>query len=96
MGKIAVLVELLNCIDAYSVGKMKSHKCKLIFMSLQTDLAIGSTNLFIGIMNPVHYTIYQFDLNFEPISLHVVNNFMIWDPIFKNQFCELYNIISLH
>ena len=83
--------------DAYFVGKMKSRKCKLIFMILQTDLAIGSTNLFIGrIMNPVHYTIYQFDLNFEPISLHVVNNFMIRDPIFKNQFCELYNIISLH
>ena len=46
-------------------------------MILQTKLALGSTN-FIGIMNQIHYIDNQFNLNFQPISLHIVNNFMIW------------------
>ena len=50
-------------------------KHELNFMILQTNLAIGSTN-FIGIMNQVYYIDNQFSLNFQPISLHVVNNIM--------------------
>jgi hypothetical protein len=46
-------------------------------MILQTSLAIGSAK-FIGIMSRVHYTNNQFNLNFQPISLHFENNLMIW------------------
>ena len=56
---------------------MNPHKCKLNFMILQTNLTIGSTN-FIGITNQVHCIDNQFNFNFHPISLHVVNTFMIW------------------
>ena len=33
-----------------------------------------------GIVNQVRYIDNQFNFNFQPISLHVVNNFMIWCP----------------
>ena len=65
-------------------------------MVLQINLARGSTN-FIGFMNQVHYIDNQFDFNFQPISLRVMNNFMIWytySQLQKNQFHELYNLIS--
>ena len=45
-------------------------------MILQTNLAIGSI-IFIGIMNQNHYINKQFKLNFQPMSLHVVNSFII-------------------
>jgi hypothetical protein len=61
----------------YSFGKIYSQKCKLNFMILQTYSTIGSTKS-IGIMNQVHYIENQFNLSFQPISLHVVNDFMIW------------------
>jgi hypothetical protein len=48
-------------------------------MILQTNLAIGSTNV-IGIMNQIQYINNCFNLNFQLILLHVVNNFMIWYP----------------
>jgi hypothetical protein len=73
---------------------MNSHKCKLNFMILQTNLAIGSTN-FIGIMNPIHYVDNQFNSNFEPISLHVVNNFMIWYMYSQFDKINLMNYITL-
>ena len=41
---------------------------------------MGSTN-FTGIKNQVHHIDNQFNLNFQAISLHVLNNFMIWYPI---------------
>ena len=63
----------------YCFGKMNSQKCELNFVILQTSLAIGSTK-FIGIMNQVHCIDNQFNLSFQPISLHVVNHFMIWYP----------------
>ena len=44
---------------------------------------MGSTD-FIGIMNQVHYIDNQFNLNFQPISLHDVNHFMIWYPHIHN------------
>ena len=47
-------------------------------MILQTNIPIGSSTNFIGIVNQVHYRDNQFNLNFQPISPHVVNNFMIW------------------
>ena len=46
-------------------------------MILQTNSARGSTN-FIRIMNQVHCIHNQFNLNCQPTSLHVVNNFTIW------------------
>ena len=49
------------------------------FHVLQTNIAISSTN-FIGIVNQVHYIDNQFNLNLQPISLHVVNNLTIWYP----------------
>ena len=48
---------------------MTTQKCKLNFMILQIDLAIGYTN-FIGVANQTHYIDNQFNLNFQPISLH--------------------------
>ena len=62
-----------------SFGKMKRD---LNFMILQTNLVIGSTNL-IGIINQVHYMDNQFNLNFQPISLYVVYNFVIWTHIYN-------------
>jgi hypothetical protein len=66
------------------------------FHDSTTNLAIGSTKS-IGIMNQVHYIDNQFNLNVQSISLHVVNNFMIWDTYLnttsQNQFHELYNSI---
>ena len=53
-------------------GKMISQNCKLNFLILQTNLAIVFFN-FIGIMHQVHYIDNQFNLNFQPISLHVVS-----------------------
>ena len=35
---------------------------------------------FIGIMNQIHYIDNQSNLNIQPISLHVMNNFVIWYP----------------
>ena len=46
-------------------------------MILQANLATSSAK-FIGIVNPVHYLDNQFNLKFQLISSHVVNNFMIW------------------
>ena len=74
---------------------MKSHKCKLNFMIPKTNLAIGSTS-FIGIMNQFHYMNNQFSLNLQPISLHVVNNFMIWytySQLHKINFMSCINFI---
>ena len=45
---------------------MNSQKCKLNFMILQINLAIGSTN-YIGIMNQVHFVDNQFNFHFQPI-----------------------------
>jgi hypothetical protein len=59
-------------------------KCKLNFMILQTNLAIGSTN-YIGILNQVHFIDNQFNSNFQPISLHVVNNFMNYITVFHKE-----------
>ena len=56
---------------------MNSHKYKLSFMILQTNLATCSTN-FIGIIKQLHYTYNQFNLNFQSILVHVVRFFMIW------------------
>jgi len=46
-------------------------------MNLQTNLAICSTN-FIGTTNQVYCIDNQFNLNYQPTSLHVVNNSTIW------------------
>ena len=43
----------------------------------QTNLGIGSAK-FIGIMNQVQHIQNQINLTFQPISLLVVNNLMIW------------------
>ena len=61
-------------------------------MILQTNLAIGS-NKFIGIMNQVHYIDNQFNLNFQQISLHVVNNFMICIIVFHKECCIMFKIL---
>ena len=54
----------------YSFGKMNLKKCKLNFMILQTNLA----NKFYQFpWNQVHYIDNQFNLNFQSISLNVVN-----------------------
>ena len=48
-------------------------------------------------MNPIHYIGNRFNLNFQLIWLHAMNNFMIWYPysqLHKNQYHELYNFIS--
>jgi hypothetical protein len=59
---------------------MNSQKCKLNFMSLQTNSATCYIN-FVGIMNYVHHTYNQFNLKFQPIPLYVVNKFLIvWYP----------------
>ena len=74
----------------YSFGKMDSQKCKLRFIILQINLVLGSTN-FIGIMNQVHYIDNQINFNFQPISLRVVNKFVIWFPysqLHKNDFMK--------
>ena len=57
----------------YSVVKMNTQKCKLNFIFLNTNLAISYTNL-IGITNHIDN---QFNLNFQLISLHVLNSFII-------------------
>ena len=75
---------------------MNSQKCKLNFVILHINLAIGSSN-FIGIMNQIHYIDNQLNLNFQPISLHIVNNLMILALKFTTsqyQFYEPYNFIS--
>ena len=75
---------------------MNWHKCKLNFIILQTNLAIGSAN-FIGIMNWVHYIDSQFNFNFQLIWLHVVNNFMMWYPYSRLHIINFMNsIISFH
>ena len=56
---------------------MNIQKCKLNFIILQMSLAIGCTN-FIRIVNQVHLIDHQANLNFQPISLDVVNNSMVW------------------
>jgi hypothetical protein len=69
--------------------------CKLNFTILQTNLAIiGSTNV-IGIMNQAHYIDNQFNSNFQPISLHVVDNFMIWYPYSQFHKINFMNCVSL-
>ena len=73
----------------YIFGKMNSHKCKIAFKILQTNLEIGSID-FIGIMNQVHCKYNQFNLNFQPISLHVVYNFITC----CEQFHELVSIFT--
>ena len=76
----------------YSFGKMNWQKCKPNFMILQTNLQIISSN-FIGIVNQVN----QFNLNFQPTSLHICCEKLHEKPIFttsKNQFHKLYNFIS--
>ena len=71
---------------------MKSQKCKLNSMIFQTNLAKGSTS-FIGIMYQVHYIDNQFKLNFQPISLYGVHNFMIWYPYSRLHKINRANII---
>jgi hypothetical protein len=63
-------------------------------MILQSNLAIGSTN-FIGIANQVHYIYNQLNLNFQPFSLHVVKNFMIWCLISQLHKFDFMNYIAL-
>ena len=58
------------------------------FLILSTNLAIVSTN-FIGIIDQFHYTDNQLNLKLQPISLHVVSNFMIWNP-----YSQLHKTIS--
>ena len=53
---------------------MSLQKCKLNFMILQTNLAVGSTN-FVGIMNQVHYVDNQLSLIFQLISLTCCEQF---------------------
>jgi hypothetical protein len=70
------------------------NKTQLNFMILQTNLAIGSTN-FMGIMNQVHYMENQYNLKFQPISLMLWTNFMIWYPysqLHKIKFMKCINI----
>ena len=74
---------------------MNSQKCELNFMVLQTNLAKGSTT-FIGIADQVHHIDNQIEFNFQPISLYVVNNFMIWyaySQLHKILFHELYRFV---
>jgi hypothetical protein len=73
---------------------MNSQKCELSFIIIQINLAIDSTS-FIGIMNQVHYIENQFKLNFQPISLHVVNHFMIWCPYSQLQKINFMKCIAL-
>jgi len=73
---------------------MDSQKCELNFMILHTNSAIGSTN-FIGIVNHVHYIDNQFNLNFQPISPHVVDNFMLWCPYSQLHKINFMNYIAL-
>ena len=63
-------------------------------MIFESNLAIGSTNC-IGIMNQVYNIDNQFDLNFQSISLHVVNNFMIWYLYLQLHKIDFMNYIAL-
>ena len=102
--KISVITRYNNYSDilvlgfqTYSFGKMNAQKCKLICMIIQTNLAIDLAISF-GIMDQVHYIDNRFNLKLQPISLHVVNNFMsclisIFTTL-KNQFHELCKFIS--
>lgn len=81
--------------SAYSLGKMNARKCKLNFMILQTDLAIDSLN-FNGIMNQVHYSDNQFNLNIQPIfNICFVNKVMIWYPVSQLQKINFMNCIAI-
>ena len=55
---------------------------------------MNSTN-FIVIMNQVHCIDNQFNLSFQPISLHVVNNFIIWYPYLQLHEINFMNYITL-
>ena len=55
------------------------RKCILRFMILQTNLVTGSINFIVN-MNQIHFIDNQADLNLQPILLHVLSNFMIWNP----------------
>jgi hypothetical protein len=63
-------------------------------MNLQTNLAICSTN-FIGTMNQVHCIENQFNLNYQPTSLHVVNKSTIWYLYSHLHIINFVNNISL-
>ena len=80
---------------AYSFGKINARKCKLNFMILQTDLAIDSLN-FNGILNQVHYSDNQFNLNIQPIfNICFVNKVMIWYPISQLHKINFMNCIAV-
>ena len=80
-------------LSSYSFGKTNSQKCKLNFMILQTNLAIGSSN-FIGIIRQAHYEDNRFNLNFQPISMYV-SNFIIWYPYSQRHKIEFMNCITI-
>ena len=73
---------------------MNSQNCKLNFMILQTNLGIGSTN-FVGIANQVYYIDNRWNLNSQPMSLHVVINLMIWCPYSQLHKINFMNCIAL-
>lgn len=59
--------------------RLIQRKCILRFMILQTNLVTGSINFIVN-MNQIHFIDNQADLNLQPILLHVLSNFMIWNP----------------
>ena len=76
----------------YSFGGMNSHYCKLNFMSLLINLAIGSIN-FIENMNQVHCVLdkkFEFSTNF----IKICEQFHVLVLILQHQFHELYNFTS--
>lgn len=50
---------------------------------------------FTGISNQVYRIDNWFDLNFEPISLHVVDDFMIWYPYLQLHKINFINCMTL-
>jgi hypothetical protein len=46
-------------------------------------------------MNQVHYIDNQFNLNFQPISLYIVNNYMIWYPYLQLHKINFINCMTL-
>ena len=61
---------------------VKSFLCLSLeyVLVLKLNYSFFVLNYFFGIMNQVRYIDNQFNVNFQPISLHVVNNFTIWYP----------------
>ena len=75
-------------------GHNPSLMCEVLldFMLLQTISTIGSTTI-IRIVNQVHYMNNRF--NFQSMSLHVVNDIMIWDTTFTTHKFKFMNGTTL-